>query len=83
MVVVLAVFVGGLLELAPRYPRAGDAGVAINHPHAPPPRPHPPPTKQSADAHSGTGRLERRQAGRPAYLNVHVGCIGKTASRHK
>ena len=42
-----------------------------------------PPTQPSADAKSGTGRLERRQAGRPAYLNVYVGCIGKTASRHE
>ena len=51
------------------------AGAAINHPPAPPPRPLPPPTQPSADAKSGTGRLERRQAGRPAYLNVYVGCI--------
>ena len=60
--VVLPVFVGGLLELAPRCPRSGDAGAAINHPPAPPPRPLPPPTQPSADAKSGTGRLERRQA---------------------
>ena len=48
--VVLPVFVGGLLELAPRCPRSGDAGAAINHPPAPPPRPLPPPTQPSADA---------------------------------
>ena len=75
--------VGGLLELAPRCPRSGDAGAAINHPPAPPPRPLPPPAQPSADAQSGTGRLERRQAGRPACLDVYVGCIGKTASRQK
>ena len=69
--------------MAPRCPRSGDAGAAINHPPAPPPRPLPPPTQHSADAESGTGRLERRQAGRPACLDVCVGCIGKTASRHK
>ena len=67
-VVVLPVFVGGLLELAPRCPRSGDAGAAINHPPAPPPRPLPPPAQPSADAQSGTRRLERRQAGRPACL---------------
>ena len=74
--------VGGLLELAPRCRRSGDAGAAINPPPAPPPRPLPPPAQPSADAQSGTGRLEGREAGRPACLNVYVGCIGKTASRH-
>ena len=70
--VVLPVFVGGLLELAPRCPRSGDAGAAINHPPAPPPRPLPPPAQPRADAQSGTGRLERRQAGRRTRLPHRV-----------